>query len=473
MNRMGVASNGMQIPGGPDARAQFLMGMNMNMGMPQQMFVPQQQGPLPQHSQQHLLVQPQQLPGQTPHQQAQQAHNRIQEQAQTQMNNLRQQAVSVHQHTPKQQGQLPQQQGPHQSGPAAAAVAAVAAAAAAAASQPQSQDELNGNGAKGKQTRPIRPSSRPNSGLQQQFRPQKMANGGMSPMAYTGQMLRQSQNGASGVEQPHNQQHRNSNALQDYQMQLMLLEKQNKKRLDIARNSSAGDLNSMSQMQQVQQEGSMIQPNMQAAPPKASPAPSPVLNNKNLPSISKGKRGQTGKRNSKAGASSNNASGGVSGRNSVSGAKRENVTPLTPAADVDSSNKKRRSSSSDSPAKKAANSKTSIKRDEENKPKKQEENNSDIIEEVDLDKKNEMDNDEDKLQASSAYFHASLGGNDKMVSVDILGGANGENNFFNSAVASGMDDVDFEFNNFLDSADAGLNGSITGFNWGNPIEGGD
>lgn len=161
MNRMGVASNGMQIPGGPDARAQFLMGMNMNMGMPQQMFVPQQQGPLPQHSQQHLLVQPQQLPGQTPHQQAQQAHNRIQEQAQTQMNNLRQQAVSVHQHTPKQQGQLPQQQGPHQSGPAAAAVAAVAAAAAAAASQPQSQDELNGNGAKGKQTRPIRPNSRP------------------------------------------------------------------------------------------------------------------------------------------------------------------------------------------------------------------------------------------------------------------------------------------------------------------------
>lgn len=449
------------------------MGMGMNMGAPQQMFMPQQQqqqqqqGLLPQHLQ-HPQLQLQQSPQQTPQQvqQAQQQqHNRIQEQAQTQMNNLRQQAASAHQH---QQPKLLTLQTPQQPGQQQAAAAAVAAAAAAA-SQPPSNEDL-GNGAKGKQTRPIRPGLRPPSGMPQQYGPQGMGNGGMSPMNYSGQMLRQGQNG-NGVEQPQNNQNRNTNALQDYQMQLMLLEKQNKKRLDIARNSSAGDLNSMPQMQQVQQDGGMMQQGLQNAPPKASPAPSPVLNNKNLPST-KSKKATTAKKATKASAAA--AASGASARSSMSGGvKRENITPLTPAADSDFTNKKRKGSTSDSPAKKAS-SKAGVKKEEEKSKKKSEEkSDSQLIEGIDLDKKPDGQ-DEDKFQPSSAYFHASLGGNDKMVSVDILGGAtNGDNNFFNSAVTSGMDDVDFEFNNFLDSADAGLNDSITGFNWGNPIEGGD
>lgn len=321
-----------------------------------------------------------------------------------------------------------------------------------------------GNGAKGKQARPIRPQLRSASGMQHQFAPQ--GNGGMSPMNYSGQVLRQGQNGGnSGLEQNQgNQQNRNTSALQDYQMQLMLLEKQNKKRLDIARNSSAGDLNSMPQMQQVQ-DGNVMQPNIQNAPPKASPAPSPVLNNKNLPSGAKNKRAQPTKKNSKVGppSAANNARSNVAG-----GMKRENAAPLTPAADADFSNKKRKSSTSDSPAKK--NNKAGVKKEDEKKVKPSDKSEAPLIEEIDLDKKPDMAPNDDKFQGSSAYFHSSLSGNEKLV----LGGATaGDTNFFNSAVTSGMDDVDFEFNNFLDSADAGLNDSITGFNWRNPIEGGD
>lgn len=441
MNRAAMnVANGMQMPMGGNG-SQMQMGMNMGMSMPQQqVLMPQQQGVIPQHLQQQ---QQQQLQQHSPHQTPQQH-------VQSQMHSLRQQAVSAHQQ-PKQGQQLPQQPGQQQ------AAAAAVAAAAAAASQPQSHDDNMGNG-KGKQTRPIRPQLRSAaSGMQHQFAP----HGGMSPMNYSGQMIRQGQNGANnGLDQNQgNQQNRNTSALQDYQMQLMLLEKQNKKRLDIARNSSAGDLNSMPQMQQVQ-DGNVMQPSIQNAPSKVSPAPSPVLNNKNLPSFAKGKRAQPAKKNTKAGS----VSGGANVRsNMAGGVKRENATPLTPAADADFSNKKRKSSTSNSPAK---NSKGGPKKEEEKKVKPDDTSDAPIIEEIDLDKKPE---DDDKFQ-SSAYFHGTLSGNDKLV----LGSAAGSDpNFFNSAVASGMDDVDFEFNNFLDSADAGLNDSITGFNWGNPIEGGD
>lgn len=495
----------MPMPMGQDSQMPMGgMNMGMNMNIPQQMFMQQQQQQqhqqnasgvqhpqlLLQHIQTPQIQGPQPGPHQTP-------HNRIQEHAQTQMNNLRQQAAvsALHgQHQQPGQQQLPshlqqaqqqqqqQQQGPNNN---------------SGSSQPQSRESgspltMNMNAPRGKQqARQVRPPQQNQNMMQAFGQPSNMVDGSVgSPLAMSnpqpGAKAGPGANVAPKV--PSGPPNRNSNALQDYQMQLMMLEKQNKKRLDIARNTGGGDLGIMPQMQQLPPGGAtVLMENL--APPKASPAPSPNLHNKASPmsgGAGKAKKTQPGKKGRKpsaintTGAGSNGSSSVANTPGSTSGigggVKKENVTPLTPAAEVDMSNKKKRKSlAAKSPAKKVATGKD--KNDESGPAKKELDDDRfdpDIMDASGLDKKPDFTDDDTRGQPSSMYFQ-SLGGNDKMISVDILGGSGGGDgsNLFNTGGNSGIDDIDFEFNNLLDGGDGGLNDSITGFNWGNPIEGSD
>lgn len=317
---------------------------------------------------------------------------RIQQQAQTQMNNLRQ-AVQ-----------------PAQQGPNAAAAAAVAAAAAAARQprdaqlpslnmrmgrrtqlalgqlqNPQSNGNGNGNGngnpngnGSGNNSNPplSQPATQPGAGPPQgppMYRnmlpgPVPMMNG-MMPMMGVGQGMHLS-------------------ALQDYQKQLVLLEQQNKKRLDIAR--LGADMQGM-------------------PPPKALPAPLPVLNGKTLPKLRKQKRLRKG--------------------STAEEPKADYQTPLTPAADD------KRKKSELLPKRKA---------------KKR--------------RKEDDDKDDDKKMPPPGYFPAL---NPKMEPVEILGPM--RDSFFAGGNGS-MDDIDLDFNLLLDTGDPALNDGM-GFGWGNPIEG--
>lgn len=377
----------------------------MNVNMPQHMYM--QNGPPP--PQQQQLQQQQQQPQQPhPHQQQQQQQQhqqRIQQQAQSQMNNLRQQVA--------------------QPGPAAA-VAAVAAAAAAAAAQPTARDSHSPAAMGQRMTPRPRPGQIPGPGGPGPAMP--FTNGQlMSPAPFT--MQQAPMNGMASV-----QQNRNSNALQDYQMQLMLLEKQNKKRLDIARNNGS--------------DGAI------QGPPKASPAPSPVLNNKTLPG--KGKK-PTARRNRKASTTldATTTTGGSAG----GVLKKEYTTPLTPAAEVETKRKRKSTSAPDSPKKAKGKKDTKKKKDDKD------------LSDGDEGKRGET-NSTDKMPPPSAAYFSSTIANDKMVTVDILGGG-AETNFFSSGGNSSIDDIDFDFNLFLDSGDNGLTETIGGFNWGNLIEGAD
>lgn len=403
------------------------------------------------------------------------------------MNNLRQQAVA------RQQG-----------GPAAAAAAAVAVAAAAA-SQPQARDagspiNMNLNGPVAprmgqqqvQQARPVGPVQ-PVIGGMQPFS-QQVSGTSMSPTPFAQQVNGASMSPTSFAQQPPNHnivaganngapggasmmhtmnQNRNTNALQDYQMQLMLLEKQNKRRLDIARNNGAADLNlSMQLVQQPQ-----IQNKLQQHPPKASPAPSPVQNSKLSPviTVSKAKKAPAAKKSRKPSVAATHTTPlntGVeanlalsNGRPAGGVSKKEYSTPLTPAAEVDSSKKKRKSSGGDSP-KKQIKANAAVKKEKPApKPKKEEAKSNGEASDFGDDR---LDAEGNKMPPpNSAYFTASLGNNDKMISVDILGGDSVDGNFF--AANSGMDDFDFSF---LEGGDNSLNDTM-GFAWNNPIEGGD
>lgn len=266
-------------------------------------------------------------------------------------------------------------------------------------------------------------------------------------------------------------QNRNSNALQDYQMQLMLLEKQNKKRLDIARGNGTADMNL------ALQPGQQLQMQIkQQHPPKASPAPSPVQNNKPSPGNNgaKAKKAPAAKRSRKSSiATSGSTPLSISdtnqmppnGRPSGVAAKKEYTTPLTPAAEVDPSKKKRKSTSGESPKKLQKGATPAKKEKPASKVKKEE---SKANGEIDTFDDAKLETDGEKMPPPAAgYFPGTVGANDKMMSVDILGAESTDGNYF--ATSSGMDDFDFSF---LDGGD-GIGDTITNFGWNNAIEGAD
>lgn len=392
------------------------------------------------------------------------------------MNNLRQQAAR------------------QQTGPAAAAAAAVAVAAAAA-SQPQSRENgspvnmsMNGPGApriaqlqqqaqvqqnpqaqqQGQQGRTVRPVQ-PVMGAMQPY-PQQVNGGAMSP-SYVQQPANHNLIPTNGNGGPTNgaiqnmTQGRNSNALQDYQMQLMLLEKQNKKRLDIARGNGATDMNLAMQLsQQLQMQIK------QQHPPKASPAPSPVQNNKPSPENNgaKSKKAPAAKRSRKSSVANPGSTPQntfdvnqthPNGRPAAGVPKKEYTTPLTPAAEVDSNKKKRKSTSGDSP-KKQQKGTAAVKKEKQAPKAKKEENNNNG--DVDIFDSGKLETDEDKMPPPSAgYFPGTLGANEKMITVDMLSGDASDGTFFAGD--------DFEFP-FFDGSD-GMGDSMPTFGWNNPIEG--
>lgn len=262
-----------------------------------------------------------------------------------------------------------------------------------------------------------------------------------------------------------------NNALQDYQMQLMLLEKQNKKRLDIARLNGATDAAAGGQIMQLSSSQAQL---------KNSPIPSPGLNNKpspnpsTLPNTKKGvKRGRKASVSSTAASpltvapiEGSNAS--TNGRSSGNAAKKEYVTPLTPAAESDAGKKKQKNASelgTKKGGKAAKKEKATPKIKKSAVPKTEPES-------VEVSEKKTEQNDSSKMPPPGTAFYQTMS-NEKMMNVDILSSGNNSEGGFFPGGSSTIDDVDFDFNSFLDGGDVGLNDGLTGFNWGNPIEGSD
>ena len=180
-------------------------------------------------------------------QQQQQNQSRIQQHAQNQMNSFRQQAAAA------QQAQQ-QHDGSNNNSPANGHRLSQMTPQSDPAQAPpmngmnfsQQPNMING------QVPP--PFVQQQQQQQQQMRMNSVSNGKSvgtkqgSPIMLAGAVGPQLGNRNGNVSVPGNvnnsNPNRNMNALQDYQMQLMLLEKQNKKRLDIARNS--GDVNLLS-----------------------------------------------------------------------------------------------------------------------------------------------------------------------------------------------------------------------------------
>lgn len=420
-------------------------------------------------------------------QQQQQSQNRMQQHAQNQMNNLRQQAVAAQQHHPQ-----------HPPAPG----------------QPNSQD-ISSHGSPSNvprmnsQIAQAQHTQQPN-GIQQFQQPQQpLMNGNEQPQAAFSQPqtqmgMRMNSNGKIAV--PGNQgesmlvpntnpsdngapTNRNMNALQDYQMQLMLLEKQNKKRLDIARNNGTADPNGLMAPNSgmMQPQAQLQQGNSQTQALNASPAAvinSPVVNNKPSPTTnnstaaSKRKKDAPLKRGRKSsatsipaaktpnvnsGATSATSNNPTNNNNGGTAFKKDYSAPLTPASesanDAISKRKRRNTSTAESPNKQTVTKNSASKE----KP---------IPEEPSKDKKNE-----DVLPStSSASFQDQP--SDQIFSVEILGGNNNnDNHLFGAPINNGgLDDIDFDFNQFLDgSGDNSLNDGMNGFNWGSvdAIENGD
>lgn len=264
-----------------------------------------------------------------------------------------------------------------------------------------------------------------------------------------------------------------TNALQDYQMQLMLLEKQNKKRLDIARLTGNGDA----------AVGQIIQMPSGTAQLKNSPIPSPGTNNKASPnpsSLNSAKKAV--KRGRKTSFSSNAVSplttasaeastSSLNGRSTGIGPKKDIPAPLTPAAESEGGKKKRKNTGTDTTTKKSA--KPTIKKE---KPAPKTKKSSTVKNDADASDNNKTkpdSADSAKMPPPGGSFYQTIS-SEKTMSVDILSSGNsGEGVFLGTGGNSTIDDVDFDFNLFLDGGDVGLNDGLTGFNWGNPIEGAD
>lgn len=417
----------------------------------------------------------------TQQQQQQQSQNRMQQHAQNQMNNLRQQAVAAQHHHPQQQpvpGQHNSQDVSSHSSPSNVPRMNPQIAQAQNGVQPFQQAQqpmINGNG-------------------------QAQATFGQ-PQAHMG--IRMNSNGKPAV--PGNQgdnmsianpnpndngapANRNMNALQDYQMQLMLLEKQNKKRLDIARNNGTADPNGLMALNPgVMPPQAQLQQHANSQNQNASPAAivnSPVVNSRpsptanNAAAVAKRKKDPPAKRGRKPSATSvptnlkaanaNSSAASATSNNPPNNSnngpvfKKEYSAPLTPASesanDAVSKRKRRNTSTTESPNKQSVTKNIASKE----KP---------IPEEPSKDKKND-----DILPAASSSFQDQP--NDQIFPVEILGGNNNNDNHLFGAPMNngGLDDIDFDFNQFLDgSGDNSLNDGMNGFNWGSvdAIENGD
>jgi hypothetical protein len=408
------------------------MPTNGNLTMQQHMFLQQQQ----------QQPQPQQL-----------SQNRIQQQAQTQMNNLRQQAVAAQQHKVGPAGEMmsPQPNArmfPGQPG----------APPQQMVNQPAMQhfqQMPNGQGAMpfGQQQQPL---GMPQQHLhtqqqhllqqqlqqQQQQQQQQQAALRMSNNAATGKL-----NGAIAGAGPNS---RNLNALQDYQMQLMLLEKQNKKRLDIARNNGNGDA------------ANMLPPGQVKASPHAN---SPVINNKPSPGATAAKRKAPAARKKKASVAAG-GDGDEYGSDKVVKPKveadtaaargfKDDSVPLTPVSEtpIDSKRKRDAGKNSESP-KRAATKKAAKEKD----PKDKTEDDA------------AFDANDDAFPgqgmhgsfATSAPFPDLLDPTQEpLIPVDVTDGAHADTALFGSA----SNGLDFDFNLFLDGGPD--NDGIASFTWGN------
>lgn len=386
----------------------------------------QQQGLLPGQQQLAQHSQPGQYP-QMPGSQSQfqpQPQNRIQQHAQTQMNNLRHQAAVAAQQqyqpgeagSPATMNRLSQgtPQVPHGQQPMNAILPFQQHMAQPVNSQPG--PKTNGAHPNGAQGPP-------------------MPNGTAG-----GEML----NGATSAGP-----NRNINALQDYQMQLMLLEKQNKKRLDIARNNGTTDFSLVSMSNNVNNMN-MLPPNTGNSGPQQKPSPG-ISGGSGSPSITKapspGSNGakkkkerpvKRGRKPSTSGASQDAALG----PNLSTNLKKEYTTPLTPSSEAPNEPAtKKKKKAADSPKKQPAAS-TNAKGDKKDK--------------------------ESGTFNGSQQPNFEGGSNDQMF--PILGGSsNNDNQMFGAGSnGGGLDDIDFDFNLFLDGgADANMHDGIGGFNWGN------
>lgn len=308
---------------------------------------------------------------------------------------------------------------------------------------------------------------------------------------------------------------RNLNALQDYQMQLMLLEKQNKKRLDIARNNG-GENPQQQPMLPPQTNQPMANPNNNGGsnnhtpdlPSKPSPAPSPIIANKPSPSGANGgkrKKDAPAKRGRKPSSTNTNSSSNSSHTTPITAPapapnpllKKEYNAPLTPASEIDNtaSKRKRKLTGNESPKKQgitkppSATNLNNLSVDASGpKKKKSIKDNKLKKEEEQVDKLAATGSGVDKISTTSLKInensptlsnqmnlHSSL--HPDQISSEILTTSNSDQAFFGSGANVSLDDIDFDFNSFLEgtAGDTRMGDSISGFNWGSvdAIEGGE
>lgn len=509
-------------PNNPQSIPQGQMNPNLNLNLQQQFFLQQQQ-----RAQQGQQGQQNQQ-GQQQNQQGQQPHNRIQQHAQTQMHNLRQQAAA--QYAQQQfDGNDRMNQPPLQQ-------------------QPQQQNRQQGLQTPLQQQQQPRPNVPNGTPL---YRNAPTPNGSQTPFSQpqpqpmaTQQQQRGKMGSVSGRKPSKTQPSpsitnasipgppvsttngnappgRNLNALQDYQMQLMLLEKQNKKRLDIARRDSGSDINIQQpqppqpplppQVQQQQQQPSGSAQTTPAMPSKPSPAPSPIISNKSSPGGRKKKEtaSKRGRKPSNASTTNNQTPISNPSQSNISGntmLKKENNTPLTPALENDNNGnlaakrKRKNNTGKDSPKKQAIaktpsnfvappptnntpidNNKSKKKKTGKETPKlKNEEDPTLSAGSTDhgINLPSSSENSNMPPPSSALNFQTTVSQNDQMFP-DILGsGAPSDTQVFFGAGGNSngsLDDMDFDFNSFLESTGESKKDGIGAFNWGSvdAIEGGE
>ncbi|CUM65644.1 uncharacterized protein PRCAT00003292001 [Priceomyces carsonii] len=386
----------------------------------------------------------------------QQPQNRIQQHAQTQMNNLRQQAQQVHQDNNgnttsanQRLNQVPvlqQQQAIGGMSPFQPQFGNPSANNFAQSQQPQGV-KMNHNNKTAPSDQIIINSnsnfnSNSNSGNSNNSSNINNANNNMNN---NGKMVPNNSGTA-----------RNMNALQDYQMQLMLLEKQNKKRLDIARKTSGDQPGSL--------DSGMFPPHTQQIQLKQSPAAisnSPIINSKPSPSIlnNKKKKEPPAKRGRKVSGAGNTLNGLNNVQANNQGLQMEYSTPLTPASETTSdplSKRKRKNASlTESPKKQAnkgSNTHSAGKKEQAIKEEPAKLGGG------------------DSLGTSSTMTTLPDSNGDNIFQVEILGGSNSESSTFfgpNGQPNTGLDEIDFDFNQFLEgNGEPALSEGMSGFNWG-------
>lgn len=435
------------IPMNLDTQQQLATGAP-NLNIQQQLFLQEQA-----RQQQQLQQQPQKT--------------RIQQHAQTQMNNLRQQVAAGQQ---QQLSNLALRGGSSKNSPVQK-LSQVPQQGVSAGFQQQMNQQFSQqtpvmNGPQGQV-----PLNAQVGGLQQA----RLPNSGNSPNMTTTSHRNPS----------------NTDALQDYQIQLMILEKQNKKRLEIARSSGTSDTNLMNLAPQAQQQAGG-QTNQRPSPSTTNN--SPLVKNKLSPSMpskkykkepqKRGRKGSaasvavaTGQQtpvvsqpSSEVGGPDHNANITTKGNSNTPRIPKKEYSgvPLTPVSEPNETKRKRKGSAiSESPKKQTTASKI-IKKEKSITEEVSKENPGSAINET-------TKNEKDSGEGINSALNDTLGApSDQIFNVELLGPTTSENssNFFNPNTQpsqGALDDIDFDFNQFWEGngGEEGLNDSIAGFNWGN------